>query len=51
MSSAAMEGKGGLRVDERLARLIKDDIAPGTGVDPEHFWAAFGKLVLDNSAE
>ena len=44
-----MVDKGGLKVDERLAKLIKDDIAPGTGVDPEHFWASFGKLVLENA--
>ena len=41
--------KGGLRVDDRLIKLVRDDIAPGTGVDPEHFWGAFGKLVLENA--
>lgn len=51
LSSAAMEAKGGLKVDGRLVQLIKDDIAPGTGVDPEHFWAAFGQLVIENGAE
>ena len=44
-----MIDKGGLKVDDRLVKLIKDDIAPGTGVDPEHFWSAFGKMVKENA--
>ena len=44
-----MVDKGGLKVDERLVKLVKDEIAPGTGVDPEHFWSGFSKLVLENA--
>ena len=44
-----MVDKGGLKVDERLVKLVQNDIAPGTGVDPEAFWAGFSKLVLENA--
>ena len=37
----------GLRIDEQLYRLVQDEIAPGTGIDPGSFWAAFGKIVAD----
>ncbi len=37
----------GLRVDERLFNLVHDDIAPGTGVDPDAFWAALARIVRD----
>jgi hypothetical protein len=46
---SAMVNKGGLKVDDKLVRLVERDIAPGTGVDPEHFWTAFGRLVLENA--
>jgi len=46
---SVMVDKGGLKVDDKLVRLVERDIAPGTGVDPEHFWAAFGKLVLEEA--
>jgi malate synthase len=29
--------------------LVNDEIAPGTGIDPEHFWSTFGKIVLENA--
>jgi len=45
-----MINKGGLKVDERLVDLVEKNIAPGTGVDPDTFWAGFGKLVLENVA-
>ena len=38
---------GGLKVDEGLYRLVKDEIAPGTGVDPDAFWRSFGAIVED----
>ena len=38
---------GGLKVDEELYKLVKDEIAPGTGVDPNAFWESFGKIVSD----
>ena len=39
----------GLRVDERLFNLVRDDIAPGTGVDPDNFWSALSRIVQDLS--
>ena len=39
----------GLRVDERLFNLVRDDIAPGTGVDPDNFWSALSQIVQDLS--
>jgi len=38
---------GGLRINEALHRLVQDEIAPGTGVGPETFWASLGKIVGD----
>jgi malate synthase len=38
---------GGLKVDERLVRLVRDEIAPGTGVDPNTFWTSFEEIVKD----
>jgi malate synthase len=38
---------GGLKVDEELYNLVKDEIAPGTGVDAAGFWESFGKIVQD----
>ena len=39
----------GLRVDERLFNLVRDDIAPGTGVDPDNFWSSLSRIVQDLS--
>ncbi|MBI4529834.1 MAG: malate synthase G [Deltaproteobacteria bacterium] len=38
---------GGLSINEELYRLIKDEIAPGTGVEPDSFWTSLGKIVKD----
>ena len=38
---------GGLRVDEILYNLVRDEIAPGTEVDPDAFWMALGEIVRD----
>jgi malate synthase len=38
---------GGLKVDESLYRLVRDEIAPGTGVDADAFWASLGQIVRD----
>ncbi|TAK04422.1 malate synthase G, partial [bacterium] len=38
---------GGLKIDETLYRLVRDEIAPGTGVKADKFWAAFGQIVKD----
>ncbi|HSQ13989.1 MAG TPA: malate synthase G [Candidatus Deferrimicrobium sp.] len=37
----------GLRVDEQLYLLVRDEIAPGTGIDADSFWASFGKIIAD----
>ena len=38
---------GGLLVDEGLVELIRDEMTPGTGVDPEAFWVSLGEIVGD----
>ena len=38
---------GDLKVDEGLYRLVKDEIAPGTGVSVERFWKSLGEIVRD----
>jgi malate synthase len=38
---------GGCKVDQRLYDLVRDEIAPGTGVDPHAFWKSFGEIVRD----
>ena len=38
---------GGLRINEVLYNLVRDEIAPGTGVDPYAFWSALGEIVRD----
>ena len=36
---------GNLRIDENLYALVRDEIAPGTGVEADAFWKAFGDIV------
>ena len=38
---------GGLHIDQRLYALVAEQVAPGTDVDVDHFWAALGKIVED----
>jgi malate synthase len=38
---------GGLKIDERLYRLVHDEIAPGTGVKADAFWKSLGAIVSD----
>ena len=38
---------GGLHVARCLHDLVKDEIAPATGVDPEAFWQALADIVRD----
>ena len=38
---------GGLKVNEALYRLVQNEIAPGTGVEADEFWASLGKIVKD----
>mgnify|MGYP000524803013 CR=1 FL=1 len=37
---------GGLQIATELYNLIDQEIAPGTGVDPTHFWGQF-EAILD----
>ncbi|MAO58974.1 MAG: malate synthase G [Alcanivorax sp.] len=39
--------KGGLDVAKELHDLVANEIAPGTGVDPEHVWAELEKILDD----
>src|SRR5574341_1611426 len=36
---------GGLKIDEGLYRLVRDEIAPGTGVRADGFWKSLGEIV------
>src|SRR5215468_4802772 len=38
---------GGLKVNEELYHLVRDEIAPGTGVNADRFWKSFGDIVRD----
>ena len=38
---------GGLKVHRSLYDLVRDEIAPGTGIDPEAFWVSLGAIVRD----
>ncbi|HEU4343268.1 MAG TPA: malate synthase G [Candidatus Binatia bacterium] len=38
---------GGLRVKEELYRLVRDEIAPGTGMEPDSFWRSLSEIVRD----
>src|SRR4051812_28872159 len=38
---------GNLKIDGRLHDLVRDEIAPGTGIAPEAFWNALGAIVRD----
>jgi malate synthase len=38
---------GSLNVDERLYRLVRDEIAPGTGVKSDRFWKSLGAIVQE----
>ncbi len=42
-----MIAKGQLRVAAVLVELVADQMAPGTGVDPEDFWSALADIVRD----
>ena len=38
-------GIGNLKIDEDLYALVRDEIAPGTGIEADAFWKAFGDIV------
>ncbi|MFT5033786.1 MAG: malate synthase, partial [Bacteroidia bacterium] len=37
----------GLKIAEPLYRLVNDEIAPGTGVEPDHFWSELASLLAE----
>ena len=37
----------GLKIDDRLYRLVRDEIAPGTGVRADGFWKSLAEIVRD----
>jgi malate synthase len=47
MTMASRVEVGGLRIDERLYRLVRDEIAPGTGVKVDAFWKSLSAIVRD----
>ena len=38
---------GGLKINRSLDRLVRDEIAPGTGIDADAVWRALGAIVRD----
>ena len=38
---------GDLSIDRRLYELVRDEIAPGTGLDADAVWQAFGRIVAE----
>jgi len=38
---------GGLRIDQELYALVRDEIAPGTGVKADSFWKSLDQIVQD----
>jgi hypothetical protein len=37
---------GNLRIDERIYKLVNEEIAPGTGIDGKTFWSELGMNTL-----
>ncbi|HSE88778.1 MAG TPA: malate synthase G [Candidatus Binatia bacterium] len=44
-------GIGGLKVNEELYHVVRNEIAPGTGVNADRFWKSFGEIVRDLAAK
>jgi malate synthase len=38
---------GGLSIDSSLYKLVEEEIAPGTGIDPDSFWSSLDAIVND----
>lgn len=39
--------EAGLRIDASLYRFVADEVAPGTGIEPGHFWQSLGEIVQE----
>jgi malate synthase len=39
--------RAGLKIDPSLYRFVTEDVAPGTGVDPERFWKSLAAIVQE----
>lgn len=37
----------GLQIAESLYRLVNEEMAPGTGVEPDHFWSELSKIIAE----
>nr|WP_211196142.1 malate synthase G [Alteraurantiacibacter aquimixticola] len=44
MTGDAMIERKGLQIAASLAALVEDDILPGTGIAPDHFWGGLARL-------
>ena len=42
---------GSLKIDEELYALVRDEIAPGTGIDVDTFWKEFDTIITDFAPE
>ncbi len=42
---------GNLKIDRELYALVRDEIAPGTGIGADEFWKAFDTIVTDFAPE
>lgn len=51
VDNTARVARAGLQVAEEIANLLESDICPGTGVDPDEFWAALADLIKDLGPE
>ena len=42
-----MVDEAGLRIDASLYRFVADEVAPGTGIEPGHFWQSLGEIIKE----
>ena len=42
---------GNLKIDSELYALVRDEVAPGTGISTDEFWQAFDTIVTDFAPE
>jgi malate synthase len=41
----------GIEVDRALRAFVEDEVLPGTGIEPGHFWSGFSKLLRELTPE